>query len=307
VSLSVFLTGASGYLGGALVDELLAAGHRVAALTRAAESAARLAARGVAAVVGTLAEPAGWRDAAAGHDGYVHLAQDAAARDRLDADRVALDTLAIAARRGAGGPASLVYTSNAFVLGDQGGAMLHEDDPLPGGPRWGGWRLDAERHALSLGDETVAAAVVRPGQVFGGDGGTLPLLFESAVRDGAAAHVGDGDNRWSMVHRGDLARLYRLVVERRARGAFHGVDETPVRVRDLARAASEAAGAGGRTRAVPLDEARAALGGFADMLALDVVVGCRRSRALGWRPEAAPWPAAAADAFAEWRASRGGG
>jgi nucleoside-diphosphate-sugar epimerase len=297
----VFVTGGSGYVGGAVVEELVRAGHAVTGLARSPAAAERLEELGAAAVQGDLAHPDAWARAATGSDAVVHLAQDGAAGDRRAADRAVLRALVEAA-----GPSlrSFVYTSNAFVLGDRGPGVLGEDDPLPGEAAWGAWRLEAEGDVLAAATGALATAVIRPGQVYGGDGGTLPLLWESAVDGGAAMQVGDGANRWSMVHRGDLARLYRRVMETGARGVFHGVDGHPLTVAELTRLASEAAGAGGRTQVLPLDDARRDWGGFADMLALDVGIVPVRSRALGWEPAYPSFTASAGAAFREWEAIR---
>jgi nucleoside-diphosphate-sugar epimerase len=297
----IFVTGGSGYVGSAVVDELVRAGHAVTGLARSPAAAERLEELGARPVEGELGHPHAWAPAAAGSDAVVHLAQDGGAADRRAADRAVLHALVRAA-----GPAlrTFVYTSNAFILGDQGPGLLGEDDALPGEPSWGAWRLDAERDVLAAATPSLATAVIRPGQVYGGDGGTLPLIWESAADQGAAMQVGDGANRWSMVERGDLARLYRRVVETAARGVFHGVDGAPLTVAELTRLASQAAGADGRTQVVPLDDARRDWGGFADMLALDVGVVPVRARALGWEPAWPSFAAAAGPAFREWEAVR---
>lgn len=301
----VFVTGGSGYVGSAVVRELVGAGHAVTGLARSAEGAARLDALGAAHVRGDVAAPEGWAALAGGeHDAVIHVAQDGTADDRLRADWRVLAAVVEAGRR-TGEPRSFVYTSNAFLLGDQGVAMLGEDDALPVPGRWGAWRLEAERAVLATAGGGVTTAVVRPGQVYGGNGGTLPMMFGSAVEEGAAVFVGDGANRWSLVHRDDLARLFRRVVEARACGVFHGVDGHPLAVADVARWASEAAGAGGRIRALPLDDARREWGGFAEMLALDVAVAPVRARALGWTPAHPSFSDGVAGAFREW-ADEGG-
>lgn len=298
--MKIFVTGGTGYIGAAVVRELVSAGHDVTALARDGGGAERIRKWGAEHVEGALSDAQTLTRTADGHDAAIHLAQDREADDRLTADRVVLDALSRALPRDGG---ILVYTSNAFLLGDQGLGPLQEDERWSLRPQWGAWRLDAEEHALSLGERGLRTAVIRPGQVYGGTGGTLPMLFESAERDGAAAYVGNGANRWSMVHREDLARLFRTVVEERAGGIYHGVDGTPVPVREIARAVSEAAGRQGRVRSIPLQEARAEMGGFADMLVLDVSVGNRAARSLGWEPRHRPFPDSAASAYREWKAA----
>lgn len=277
----VFVTGGTGYLGGPLVRALVAAGHQVTGLARSAEAEARLEALGALPRRGDLTDLASLGEAAAGHEAILHLAQDRDAEDRSAADRAILDALLADARR-TGAPVSLVYTSNAFLLGDQG-AELDEDDVWPHAPQWGAWRLEVERYALAAATPAIAAAVVRPGQVYGGGaGGTFPMLVEAAG-EGAVFYLGEGGNHWPLVHVDDLADLYVRVVEARARGIFHGVADAAT-TRAIARVVSQAAGAEGRTRSIPVEEARREWGAFAEMLALDVRAAPRRARRLGWNP-----------------------
>ena len=124
-------------------------------------------------------------------------------------------------------------------------------------------------------------------------------FFESAAREGAARYMGDGRNRWSLVHREDLARLYLLVAEKRAGGIFHGVDGRPLPMAEVARAASAPAGAGD-VRPVPLEEAREELGAMADALLLDQALIGRRSAEIGWQPSRRDFVPAAPEPFDEW-------
>ena len=294
-----FITGGTGYIGSAVVAAFLRAGHQVTALARSPEGAAKLRDLGATPVPGDLRDPGGFAPAAAEHDTVILIAQDFAAADRREADRAVVDAI-LSARGPSAPPLSLVYTSNAFLLGNQGPGPLHEDDPWPEPPQWGAWRLEVERHVLERGSNAVAAAVIRPGQVYGGVGGTFPLLFESAA-EGSAAYVGTGENRWPLVHRDDLAELYLRVAGHRARGIYHAVEETPLPVAEIAQWASRAAGRGGATRSIPVEEARESLGGFADMLCLDVAAGACRARALGWSPRRTASPGEIEAAYREWR------
>lgn len=305
--LRVFVTGATGYIGRAVVREFVDAGHKVAGLTRWAENTLRLARLGARAVVGDVRDPATYRKLATGYDALVHLAAESS-DDTATADRAAIDTLLWAAARGAEErrakdppPPIVIYTSGCFVLGETGAEPADEDASTDGAPEAVAWRPANERRVLDADGDAVATAVIRPGMVYGGHGGLIGELFRSAVEDGAAAYVGDGRNRWSPVYRGDLARLYRLVAERAARGIYHCTADGAVPVVDLARAAAEAAGRGGETRSIPLEEARASMGVMADALVMDQVVASPRARALGWRHEHPAFTASAADLYREWR------
>lgn len=297
----VFITGATGYIGSALVRELVRAGHEVTGLVRSAERGDALKSLGAAALLGRLDEPATYAAAAGQHDAVVHAAFDhGAGAAAVGIDWIAIDALFEVARA-SGERRSVVYTSGVWVLGNTGDCPADEDVPATRPPLVVAWRPAHERLVLTVPGDTVAGAVIRPGMVYGGRGGLVSRFFASAVNEGAAAYVGDGSNRWSLVHRDDLAVLYRLILEQRARGIFHGVDGVPTRTAELATAAAEAAGKGGATRSVPLEEARKEMGPVADALVLDQVVAGRRSAELGWTPRRRSFVESARAAYAEWR------
>ena len=292
----VFVTGATGYIGSAVVSELVEHGHEVVGLTRQAGRVSSLRDVGAEPVVGDLRDPDRFRDGLLRADALVHLAAEHS-ESQVEVDRAAVDALLRAAREG---PArTLVYTSGCFVLGETGDEPAHEDASTADPPDLVAWRPAQEERVLAAGDDGLATSVIRPGMVYGGRGGTFAMFFRSAEREGAARFVGDGANRWSPVHLGDVARLYRRVLEHEGRGIYHCA-EPAERVADLAAAASRAAGSG-ETRSLPVSEARGELGAFADALTMDQVVGCRRARAFGWAPEHAPFVTSAHAVYEEWR------
>jgi nucleoside-diphosphate-sugar epimerase len=303
--LRVFVTGATGYLGRAIVREFVRAGHEVTGLTRWAEHADHLEALGARAVVGDMRDPLSYRDIAAKYDVLIHAAAEpSSARARLDA--AAVETLLAAARSRALGraedepPPMLIYTSGVWSLGNTGAEPADESRPPDPGFALVAWRAECERKVLAAAGPDLATAVVRPGIVYGGRGGILAGLFASAAQEGAAAYVGGGENRWSVVHREDNARLYRCIAERRATGIFHAVDGTPLPVKELARLAAEAAGRGGATRSIPVAEARSLMGDVVDALVLDQAVVARRAAELGWAPRFASFREGVAAAYREW-------
>ena len=296
----IFVTGATGYIGQAVAGELTAAGHTVTGLARNEEKAAALRRLGVQAVVGDLKDPATYRAAAAAHEALVHTAFESSP-EAVAGDRTALETLIAAAAAGEAG--SLVYTSGIWVLGDTGGKAAFEDSPTDHPAALVAWRTGHEQMVLAAATDRLATAVVRPGIVYGGRGGLTGDYFQSAEREGAAKHVGDGSNRIPLIHVEDLARLYRAVVERHARGIFHAVDGVAVSLSEVARAASEAAGRQGATREIPLSEARQKLGPYADALALDQIVESRRTAELGWHPLHPSFVAEAGKAYQEWKSA----
>ena len=168
---------------------------------------------------------------------------------------------------------------------------------------------DAWQSARARGAWALVSCIVVPGFRFEGfelaaEGWRVELgdrRVRAAAETGAARFVGDGENHWSMIHRNDLATLYLRIVEERAAGIFHGVDDSPTRVIDIARAASEAAGAGGETRSVPVEEARESLGQVADTLLLDQTLVTHRGEEIGWKPAHASFVEGAGAAWREYR------
>lgn len=293
----IFVTGATGYVGSAVVRELVSRDHRVTGLTRLAEKTSYLTDLGADPVVGDLRDADSYADAVMTADALIHVAAEHS-DSRVDVDRRAVERLLTAAEDG---PARIVvYTSGCFVLGETS-EPAHEDASTDGAPDLVAWRPAHEDRVLEAATDRLATSVIRPGMVYGGKAGSFARFFATAEREGAAEFVGDGANRWSPVYRGDVARLYRIVVEEAGRGIFHCA-EPAERVGDLAVAASRAAGAGGATRRLRVEAAREEMGAFADALTMDQVVGCRRAHAFGWEPGHPPFIESAEDVYREWKA-----
>ena len=234
----VFVTGASGHIGSAVVPELLAAGHVVVGLARSDESAAALVAVGADVHRGDLDDLAGLQQAAVAADGVIHLAfKHDAMRIGDFAGAVAADLAAIetigTALRGSGKP--FVVTSGTLMLTLAGitGRLGTEQDVVGAGPR-----VDAENTAIALATHGVRSSVVRlPPLVHSTlDGhGFGPTLIDIARRMGVSGYVGDGTNRWPAVHTLDAAHLYRLALEAAPAGSrLHAVGDEGVPFRDIA-------------------------------------------------------------------------
>lgn len=295
----VFITGGTGYLGSAVTSGLRAAGHEVLGLVRTREKAERLQELGAAPVFGDIHEPASLVAAAAGCEAVIHLAQ-ASGPERASVDFKAVEAF-VEAARDSPHLRALIYTSVLFVLGETGDGPAAEA-PAASPPPFAAARAESERLVLRSAGASLVCAVLRPGMVYGGGaGGSVSELFRGAVEEGAPTYVGDGRNRWSLVHREDAAALYRLVMERRAGGIFHAVDGHPLSVREVAEEVSRVAGAGGRTKSLGLEEARSEMGSFADALCLDQVADATRALSLGWKPGRHSFLHASAAAFDEWR------
>ena len=277
----ILVTGATGLIGGAVARRLASAGHEVVGLARSDASAAKLAERGYTAVHGDLADVASIADAARGADAIVHAAsagdQNRAAYDEA-ATRAIVDALRGTAKR-------FVYTSGCLLYGATGDTPATEADPL--------YPLDLVRFRQALEGKVLAAAadgvhaiVIRPAWVYGDRGGTAMMMVGSAKEHGTARYVGDGKNRWTTVHADDLADLYLLALDKApVASIFNGAHGAAIPLIEIARAASEGAGAEGRVAEWPLDDARQALWGFADAIACDQVISGQLAEVeLGWSP-----------------------
>jgi len=291
----VFLTGGTGYVGSAVLDALVRSGHRVDALVRNPEDAARVTARGAHAVSGDLLNAASWRATAAAADGAVHAAVDYTARQR-DVDAAAIDGLAgLPARPGR----FLIYTSGIWVLGS---APQPVDETAPVNPvELVSWRPSHELRVLAMAAQGVRAIVVRPGIVYGGSRGIVGDLLKDAANS-LVRIVGGGDNHWPLVYDRDLGELYaRLIGTADAAGVYHATDGGAETVNEIVAALAEHAPTEPSIRRVPLAEARKKMGPYADALALDQIVRSPRARAIGWSPTLHSVSGNAARLFEEWR------
>jgi nucleoside-diphosphate-sugar epimerase len=294
----IFLTGPTGYIGGAVLDALVRAGHVVTGLVRDTPRARRLARHGVEAVVGQLGEPT-WRDAAIGFDAYIHAGYDASPR-AVDVDRCALDTLISAAKLTGGAP-RLIYTSGVWVLGPT--SQPADETATIAPAAHSAWRVPHERHVLEATGLT--PIVIRPGIVYGGHRGIVGDLLRDAV-NGLVRILGDGRNRWATVYDRDLADLYeRLAVTRGAAGVYHATDEADQSVLEIVEALSRNTTHKPDVRFVPLAEARAKLGTYADALAMDQLVRSPRARALQWTPSLRSIAGSIPRLLEEWRTGQG--
>jgi nucleoside-diphosphate-sugar epimerase len=273
----VFVTGATGWVGRAVVAELLAHGHSVVGLSRSAEKGQALAAMGATVLAGTLDDLDALREAARRADAVAHLAlnHDFARY----AENAAQDQRVIAALgealAGTGKP--LVVTATLSSLRVHGRAATEADLPVadPAYPRRSELAARASRN--------VRATSIRLPHSVHGVGEThafVPMLIDLARRTGVSAYIGDGENRWPAVHVADAARLYRLALEAGApMPACHAVGEAGVAFRDIAQAI-------GRKLGLPVEPRDAAHFGFlAGFAGEDMVADNAATReALAWAP-----------------------
>lgn len=275
----VFVTGASGFIGSAVVPELIAAGHQVLGLARSELSAQALEAAGAQVHRGDIEDLESLRAGAASVDGVIHLAFNHDFTNYTGAaetDRRAIEALGEVL---AGSDRPLVVTSGlaGFALGR---TMTEDDAASPDSPRF------SEPAALAFSSRGVRVAVLRlPPSVHGeGDHGFVPRLIDIARKKGVAAFPGDGSNRWPAVHRLDAARLFRSALESAPAGArLHAVGDEGVPVREIA-------GAIGRHLGLPVasiapEMAVDHFGWLGVFFSLDVPASSTITRdLLGWQP-----------------------
>jgi len=282
----VFVTGATGFIGSAIVQELIAAQHEVFGLARSDAAAASLAAAGAQVHRGSLADLDSLQRGAAGADGVIHTAFNhdfSRFKENCETDRRVIAALGSAL---AGSERRLIITSGTGLLTPGRGRLGTEAD-APSADSTTIPRIAAQEAAAAAAARGARVSVVRlPPSVHGdGDHGFVPLLIKLARDKGVAAYVGDGRNRWPAVHRLDAANLFRLAFEQGTAGArYHGVAEEGVPFREIA-------GVIGRRLDVPVasltpEEAAAHFGWFAHFAALDSPASSQRTRQLlGWQPQ----------------------
>jgi nucleoside-diphosphate-sugar epimerase len=278
----VFVTGATGFIGSAVVRELLDAGHEVTGLARSDEAAASLAAAGAVVHRGNLDDLDSLRAGAVASDGVIHTGYNhdfSNIPGAAQTDRRAVETLG-EALAGSGRP--LVVAAGTALIGP--GRVITEEDAAPDA---GAHPRVSEQVALPFAGHGVRVSVVRlsPSVHGEGDHGFVPHLIGLAREKGISAYVGDGSNRWTGVHRLDAARLFRLALESAPAGTrLHGVEDEGVPFRDIA-------GVIGRHLGLPVtsvsgDEADAYFGWFTMFASIDVPASSALTRKwLGWHPE----------------------
>lgn len=273
----IFVTGATGFIGSAIVDELISVGHEVFGLARSDANAAALSTAGASIVRGSLEDLDGLQKAAAASEGVIHTAHNHDFAN-VGRDVAAAEDLAVIKAVGS----ALAGTGHPLITTSATAAPTEDDDGDPKYPRY-----PSEQATLSMAGDGVRSMVIRlPPTVHGVDdrNGFVPRLFALAETKGMSAWIGEGQNRWPSVHRLDAAHLFRLALENGAPGSrYHAVDEEGVSTKDIA----ETIGRRLDLPAVslPASEATVHFGFLGHILALDIHASSAATRnLLGWQP-----------------------
>jgi nucleoside-diphosphate-sugar epimerase len=277
----VFVTGASGFIGSAVVRELLGSEHRVVGLARSDEAAATIAGLGAEVYRGDLEDVAGLRAAAVASDGVIHLGfihDFSRYNNSVSVDADAVEAFGTALENS---DRPLVIASGVAALRDGDAPATERDAPHPAFPRAG-----AAQRTISFAGRGIRSSVVRlPPTVHGeGDHGFVPTLIDIARERRVSGYIGAGSNRWPAVHRRDAANLFRLALEKAPGGSvLHAIDDEGVPTRVIAEVI-------GRHLDVPVvsidtDEAATHFGWLGGFFAVDLPTSNVLTRELlDWRP-----------------------
>ena len=284
----VFITGASGYIGGSVARALVERGHQVMGLTRSAERAKGLDQLGIQPVVGELKHWDTLVTQARASDAVINAA---------DADDAYAASALLTALRGSG--KTLLHTSGTSIVGDMAGGepsnvIVTEDVHLSSQPRFEkAGRVAIDRAVMSASGHDMRTVVICPPMIYGVGAGLhktsiqLPGLIRASRLLGAGVHIGRGENRWSNMHIADLVDLYLLALEQAPAGSFFFAENGEASLKEISIAISHRLGLGGRTRSLSIAEALEhwAPAAVHFSLASNVRVSATKARAmLGWRP-----------------------
>jgi nucleoside-diphosphate-sugar epimerase len=287
--MKVFMTGASGYIGGTVADSLIKAGHPVAALARTEDTAARLRARGIEPVRGELSSHSVVRNAARNADAVINCA---------NAD----DPFVVAAlvEGLAGSGKAFLHTSGSSIVGDKAAGKAspkihHEDTPLEPLPEKI-QRVAVDRAVLASAAQGVRSVVLCPCLIYGQGRGAhsesiqVPNLIRQAVRSGIPRYIGAGENIWSTVHIDDVAGAYLLALEAARAGSFYFIENGEASLKSIVESIARLLGGKRSPESWSIDEAVAEWGPQAAWFSLggNSRVSAEKARKmLGWKPAGA--------------------
>ena len=301
MSLRVFLTGGTGYVGSAVLEAAIRAGHQVTAIARDPEKVQALTARGATALLAELGTPKRYMAAVLDCDVVIHTALEHSPRS-VQLDREFLERV-LPAIGETGSAKTFVYTSGCWVVGE---APEPVDESVVLTPaEIAAWRAPHERMVTEAVTMSLRTIIVRPGIVYGGSRGIVSDLLKDAL-NGLIRVIGPGTNHWPCVYDRDLGELYVRLAERaEASGVYFANDEADESVNDIVDALANHLSQRPDVRHVPIDEARSKMGAYGQALALDQKLRSPRARELGWNPTLRSVSGNVARLFEEYRNAKG--
>ena len=288
--MKIFVTGATGYIGGSVAERLLRDGHAITGLVRYKSGAKEIEARGMRAVLGALDDSEVIARAAREADAVI---------DTAEANHPGVVDAIASAVRGSGKP--FLHTSGSGIVatdaaGESVDTIYDEYSPFtPSFPRMV-QRAAIDQVVFDCAKQNVRSVVVRPTMIYGGGKGVrtesaqVPALIDNAKKEGIGLHIGRGENLWANVHIDDVVELYILALEKAPAGALYYAENGEETLKNVAASISRMLGFGGKTRAWSPQDAEAALGPKAhSSFASNSRVRGKRSRTeLGWQPKGRP-------------------
>lgn len=298
----VFVTGASGYIGKAVACAFRKKGHTVFGLVRSEEDANRLKLLEIWPVIGDLNQPETFQKTLDEVEVAVHCAFDYS-DSGVERDARSIDYI-IEAFSKSELPRTFIYTSGIWIYGSRGHQIVDESTPVSPIEKVK-WRPEHEKKVLQASSDHLKTVVIRPGVVYGLDGGILKIFF-AASQNGSVPIIGEGKNRWPMVHVNDLAHAYVSAAEKELNGVIlNVVDDSSPTMREIAESVARCANIEGNVQSLSNEDAQKVFGNLWEGFALDLKVdNSRLKRLLKWQIHHAPFINEAETYFQSWQASQ---
>lgn len=279
--MKVFITGATGYIGFAAAKTFRRAGHHVIGLTRSSEKSNQLAKEEIEPIIGSLQDPSNFIKTAAQSDIIIHAAVDYS-NDTAALDKNMIENF-IDVARNSDKIQKLIYTSGTWVYGSSSETLTEENETKA--IKAVSWRPEIDR--LVIDNPYLNGIVIRPGCVYGGKGDLTNDLFDAVINKKSVDIIGDGTNRWPMIHVDDLANAYLLAAEKGiSNKVFNIVEETSATLNEMVTEIKQFSDSSVNLNFIPLEKAINTLGDFAEALAINQKFDTSFARdILGWAPK----------------------
>lgn len=301
--MKIFITGASGYIGSTVAEAYRRAGHDVTGLVRSEEKGRGLAKREIRPVIGTMEKLGDFSSVLNEAQVLIHCASENST-ERVAKDKSVINILLNAAKK-ADGTKTIIYTSGVWVCGSTGDKLVDET-ARPNPVKLVAWRPAHENIILGATSSKVRTIVIRPGTVYGGAGGPIAMWFVQATKEGALKIVGDGSNRWAMVHVNDLADAYVRAGESNLSGEiFNIVDRSRFTILENVQAIAKSVGIKKEIQSLSPAEGKRAFGDYVECLMLDQNIDARKAvRMLGWMPKYGGFHDSVDIFYESWKANK---